>query len=78
MTKALIRMIRRTTLPTTDTNNTVELAPSPIMGAGTEEKGRTDGGKKRKGRMVGQRQRAKSISLSLIGSPHMKEPVYIL
>lgn len=35
MTKALMRMMRRTTLPTTDTSNTVELAPSPIMGAGT-------------------------------------------
>lgn len=43
MTKALMRMMRRTTLPTTDTSNTVELAPSPIMGAGTEEKGRKDG-----------------------------------
>lgn len=35
MTKALMRMMSRTTLPTTDTSNTVELAPSPIMGAGT-------------------------------------------
>lgn len=35
MTKALMRMIRRTTLPTTDTSSTVELAPSPIIGAGT-------------------------------------------
>lgn len=35
MTKVLMRMMRRTTLPTTDTSSTVELAPSPIMGAGT-------------------------------------------
>lgn len=45
MTKALMRMMRRTTLPTTDTSNTVELAPSPMMGAGTEGKGRKDGGR---------------------------------
>lgn len=48
MTKALMRMIRRTTLPTTDTSNTVELAPSPIMGAGTEEKGQDRHMKRRK------------------------------
>lgn len=35
MTKAVTRMRRRTTLPTTDTISTVELAPSPMMGAGT-------------------------------------------
>lgn len=50
MTKALMRIIRRTTLPTTDTSNTVELAPSPIMGAGTlgkrELKG-VEGGKEK-------------------------------
>lgn len=88
MTKALMRMMRRTTLPTTDTSNTVELAPSPIMGAGTEEKGWNDGEKKRrerrererkeKGRKVEERQRAKSISLRSIELPHMKEPVYTL
>lgn len=48
MTKALMRMMRSTTLPTTDTSNTVELAPSPIMGAGTEEQGR--GGRRREER----------------------------
>lgn len=43
MTKALMRMMRRTTLPTTDTSNTVELAPSPIMGAGTGGGGARNG-----------------------------------
>lgn len=51
MTKALMRMMSRTTLPTTDTSNTVELAPSPIMGAGTirerREKRLTRNNKKR-------------------------------
>ena len=35
MTKALMRMMSRTMLPTTDTSSTVELVPSPMMGAGT-------------------------------------------
>lgn len=38
MTKAAMRMTTKTMLPATDTNSTVGLAPSPIMGDGTEEK----------------------------------------
>lgn len=75
MTKALMRMMRSTTLPTTDTSNTVELAPSPIIGAGTaiEEK---EGGKRGEERWnIGQKQRAKSILFWWMQSVSMKEPL---
>lgn len=38
MTKAAMRMTTKTMLPATDTNSTVGLAPSPIMGDGTKER----------------------------------------
>lgn len=71
MTKALMRMIRRTTLPTTDTSSTVELAPSPIMGAGTEKKGGWKGREEKEGRLDTDKGR-KSASLCLSELLHMK------
>lgn len=38
MMKTPMKMSNRITLPITDTNSTVELAPSPMMGEGTERK----------------------------------------
>lgn len=52
MTKALMRMMSRTTLPTTDTSSTVEFVPSPIMGAGTVDTGRRGGGEDMLGRSL--------------------------
>lgn len=38
MMKTPMKMSNRITLPITDTNSTVELAPSPMMGEGTKRK----------------------------------------
>lgn len=38
MMKTPIKMSKRITLPITETSSTVELAPSPMMGEGTERK----------------------------------------
>lgn len=43
MMKTPMKMSKRITLPITDTSSTVELAPSPMMGEGTERKNNTKG-----------------------------------
>lgn len=62
MTKALMRMMRSTTLPTTDTSNTVELAPSPIIGAGTAAEGRGRKEGRRGGTLVRNKEQSQSCS----------------
>lgn len=76
MTKALMRMMRRTTLPTTETSNTVELAPSPIMGAGTGKMGERSGELSEGRNKEREEDNIKSTRLRSIESAHMKEPAY--
>lgn len=73
MTKALMRMRRRTTLPTTDTSNTVELAPSPMMGAGTAREGGR-GGKRQKSIVNITAQEEASVHSVIVSLSHSSSP----